>query len=99
MVTSPGSPTPQSVGSPPPLPSDPTFSNSLSNYLMQFSLWCRKSFATKMNNNVALTGIMLQATDAPAGTAPNVWLLTVTQTGNFTAVRVPLGGGQAGSTQ
>ena len=94
MVTSPGAPSPSQAHPPPPLPHDPTIGSVLSNYLTQFSLWCRQGFAAQMKNNVALPGIMLQANDAPAGVAPNVWMLTVTQSGNFTAVQVPLGGGK-----
>ena len=94
MVTSPGAPSPSQAHPPPPLPHDPTIGSVLSNYLTQFSLWCRQGFAAQMKNNVALPGIMLQANDAPAGVAPNVWMLTVTQNGNFTAVQVPLGGGK-----
>jgi hypothetical protein len=94
MVTSPGSPTPQPSHPPPPLPNDPTISSVLSNYLQQFSLWCRNGFADKMKTNVAHSGIMLQAIDAPPGTAPAVWLLQVQTNGTFVATPVPLGGGQ-----
>jgi hypothetical protein len=92
MVTSPGSPTPSQAHPPPPLPNDPTITNVLSNYLQQFSLWCRQGFAAKLNANQALPGILLQANDAPPGQAPAVWLLQVQTNGSFVATPVPLGG-------
>jgi len=94
MIVSPGAPTPSQAHPPPPLPNDPTITSVLSNYLQQFSLWCRQGFAAKLNANQALPGIMLQANDAPPGVAPNVWLLQVQQNGTFVATPVPLGGGQ-----
>lgn len=93
MVTTPGSGTPPLAQPPPPLPQDPSISSTLSNYLNQFSLWCRRGFSAKLNANVALTGVMLQAYDAPAGVAPNVWLLQINQTGVFRTTQIPLGGG------
>lgn len=92
MVTFPGAPTPPQAHAPPPLPNDPSISTVLSNFLNQFSTWCRNGFAAKLNANVALPGIMLQAYDAPAGTTPNVYLLRVSQNGNFVGTPVPLGG-------
>jgi hypothetical protein len=92
MVTSPGSGSPPQARPPPPLPNDPTLSTVLSNYLNQFSLWCRQGFAAKLNSNVALNGILLQANDAPPGQAPAVWLLQVQTNGTFVATPVPLGG-------
>jgi hypothetical protein len=93
MVTTPGSGSPPQAHPPPPLPGDPGISNALSNYLSQFSLWCRQGFAVKMNSNVALNGILLQANDAPPGQAPAVWLLQVQTNGSFVATPVPLAGG------
>jgi hypothetical protein len=92
MVTSPGSASPPQAHPPPPVPSDPTISAQLGNFLNQFSLWCRQGFAAKMNSNVALPGIMLQANDAPPGTPPAVWLLQVQSNGTFVATPVSLGG-------
>ena len=77
---------------PPPLPSDPAISNTLSNYLQQFSLWCRQGFAAKLNANTALTGILMQAANAPAGTVPNVYLLQVSQAGVLAVTLVAPGG-------
>jgi hypothetical protein len=91
MVTAPGSPTPPQAHPPPPLPNDPSVSSVMSNYLQQFSRWCRQGFAAKLNANVALPGIMLQANDAPAGTVPAVWMLEVQTNGTFVAKPVPLG--------
>jgi hypothetical protein len=93
MVTAPGSPTPPTAHPPPPLPNDPSVSSVMSNYLQQFSRWCRQGFAAKLNSNVALEGILLQANDAPAGTVPAVWLLQVQTNGTFVATPVPLAGG------
>lgn len=87
-------PTAPALHPPPDLPAMPDVSSTLSNYLRTFSLWCRRGFAAKIDANVALPGIMLQATDAPAGVAPNVYMLTVLQNGNFIGIRVPLGGGK-----
>lgn len=92
MVTAPGSGTPSQAHQPPPLPNDPTITSVLSNYLNQFSLWCRQGFAAQLKNNVALPGIMLQASNAPAGVAPNVYMIQVSQTGTITATQVTLGG-------
>jgi hypothetical protein len=86
-------PSPPAAQPPPDLPNLPDASAPLTNYLTRFSLWCRNGFATKLNANTALTGIMLQAYDAPAGTTPNVWLLRVNQAGTFVATPVPLGSG------
>jgi hypothetical protein len=92
MVTSPGSGSPPQAHPPPPLPNDPSITTVLSNYLSQFSLWCRQGFAAKLNGNQPLSGIMLQANDAPPGQAPAVWLLQVQTNGTFVSVPVPLGG-------
>ena len=92
MVTSPGSGSPVGAQPPPPLPQDPTISNMLSNYLSQFSLWCRRGFAAKMNVNAPVQGIMLQAYDAPAGTTPAVYMLQINTAGIFRTVPIPLGG-------
>jgi hypothetical protein len=91
MVTSPGSGSPPQARPPPPLPNDPNITSVLSNYLNQFSLWCRQGFAAKLNSNTALNGIMLQANDAPPGTAPAVWMLQVQTNGTFVAKSVSLG--------
>lgn len=78
---------------PPPLPADPSMSNMLTNYLTQFSLWCRRGFAAQLKNNVALPGILLQANDAPAGTIPAVFMLQVQTDGTIVATPMPLGSG------
>ena len=87
-------PTARTVQPPPDLPNMPDVSPSLSNYLRNFALWCRHGFDDKLPANQALSGIMMQAYDAPAGTPPNVFLLRVNQAGNFVAAPVPLGGGK-----
>ena len=87
-------PTAPQANPPPDLPSMPDVSSTLTNYLRTFSLWCRHGFKAKLDANTALPGIMMQAYDAPAGVAPNVFLLRVNQAGNFVATPVPLGGGK-----
>ena len=87
-------PTPPTTQPPPELPSMPDVSTTLSNYLRAFSLWCRKGFGGKLDSNVALPGILMQAYDAPAGTAPPVFLLRVQSNGAFVATPVPLGSGK-----
>lgn len=94
-ATTPGMGAPVGAQPPPPLPQDPTISNMLSNYLTQFSLWCRRGFAAKMNVNAPVAGIMFQAWDAPAGTTPTIWLLRVSSNGAFIPVQIPPGGANA----
>lgn len=94
MVVTPGAGSPPQAQPPPPVPQDPTISNTLTNYLQQFSLWCRRGFQAKLNANTALEGIILQAWDAPPGVAPNVFMLQVGQTGVFRTVPMPLGQGK-----
>jgi hypothetical protein len=79
---------------PPTIPAIPDQSPQLINYLQTFALWCRNGFRAKLDANVALPGIMMQANDAPAGTAPVIWRLEVNTAGQFIASRVPLGGGR-----
>jgi hypothetical protein len=79
---------------PPNLPDLPDGPPQLANYLRTFALWCRNGFRAKLDANTALPGILLQAYDAPTGTAPNVYLLRVNQVGNFVAEQIPLGGGK-----
>ena len=87
-------PTGPAPNPPPELPNMPDVSSTLSNYLRIFSLWAQRRLTGKLDANVALNGIMMQAYDAPAGTNPNVFLLRVNQAGSFVAVPVPLGGGK-----
>lgn len=91
MANQPSSPAPQP---PPDLPSMPDVSDTLSQYLRRFSLWCRNGFADKLSASSALPGIMLQAYDAPAGTTPKVFLIQVTTAGAIVATPAPLGGGR-----
>jgi hypothetical protein len=90
MATFPTAPVEQP---PPTLPSIPNQPEPLTNYLRSFSLWCRHGFRAKLDSGVALPGIMLQANDAPAGTAPAIWYLQVNTAGSVIATRAPLGGG------
>ena len=72
----------------------PTLSSQLTNYLTQFSLWCRNGFAAQLKNNIALPGILLQANDAPADTVPKVFLLQVDTAGAVVLTPVALGSGK-----
>lgn len=96
MVAYPGQANPPQANPPPQVPQDPSISNTLTNFLQQFSLWCRRGFHAKMDANTALPGLMFQAYDAPAGTTPVVWLLRVSTNGAFIPVQVPPGGANPG---
>jgi hypothetical protein len=87
-------PSPIAAQPPPPLPSDPSIGNVLSNYLQQFSLWCRNGFAAKLSGNVALPGVILQANDTPAGAIPAVFMIQVKTDGTIVATPMPLGSGK-----
>ena len=87
-------PTPRTIQPPPDLPNMPDVSTQLSNYLRNFSLWCRHGFADKPSINQPLHGLMFQAIDAPAGTAPEIWMLQVRTGGAFVLTQMPLGGGK-----
>jgi hypothetical protein len=87
-------PTPRTLQAPPDLPNMPDVSSTLSSYLRNFALWCRHGFADKLSGSQALPGIMLQANDPPAGTAPEIWMLQVRTGGVFVVTQVPLGGGK-----
>jgi hypothetical protein len=79
---------------PPDLPSMPDVSETLTNYLRTFALWCRNGFQDKLPAHQALPGVLFQAADAPAGTNPPVFMLQVLSNGSFRITQVPLGGGQ-----
>lgn len=85
---------PRTLQPPPDLPSMPEVSNTLSDYLRTFSLWCRHGFADKISGTTALPGVLLQAYDAPAGTIPAVFLIQVNSAGAISATPVALGGGK-----
>ena len=86
-------PTPRTLQPPPDLPSMPDVSDTLSNYLRTFSLWCRHGFADKISGSTAQPGLMLQAYDAPARTTPAVVPVRVTPAGTLSVTPVGLGGG------
>jgi hypothetical protein len=85
---------PRTAQPPPDLPSMPDVSDTLSNYLRTFSLWCRHGFADKLSGNTALPGIMLQANDTPAGATPAVFMLQVRTDGTIVATPMALGTGK-----
>ena len=85
---------PRTLQPPPDLPSMPDVSDTLSNYLRTFSLWCRHGFADKISGSTAQPGLLLQANDAPAGAIPAVFLLQVKTDGTIVATPQPLGGGK-----
>jgi hypothetical protein len=77
----------------PELPSGTGVNDALANYLRTFALWCRNGFADKLSDTVANPGIMLQASDAPPGANPKVFMLQVDSAGTISAVEMPLGSG------
>jgi hypothetical protein len=85
---------PRTVQAPPDLPNMPDVSDTLSNYLRTFSLWCRHGFADKISGTTAQPGLMLQANDAPAGTTPAVFMLQVQTDGTLVAIPMALGTGK-----
>jgi hypothetical protein len=95
-MAGPATPIPQQAHPPPPIPADPSISGTLTNYLTQFSTWCRNGFAAQMKTGTALPGILLQAYDAPSGTVPKVFMLQVNTAGAVVLTPVPLGGGSVG---
>ena len=85
-------PLPRTLQPPPDLPSMPDVSNTLTNYLRAFGLWCRHGFADKLSVTTAAPGVMLQAFDAAPGTAPQVYMLQVNSAGTLSAAPVMIGG-------
>jgi hypothetical protein len=81
---------PRTLQPPPDLPADPKTSDTLSQYLRTFSLWCRHGFADKLSVTTAAPGLLLQATDDPT----KIYTVQVNAAGTLTAVAVPLGGGK-----
>ena len=87
-------PTPRTLQPPPDLPAMSDVSDTLSQYLRTFSLWCRHGFADKISGSTAQPGLMLQANDAPAGTVPKVFMIQVTSAGAIVATQIALGSGK-----
>jgi hypothetical protein len=85
---------PRTLQPPPDVPNMPDVSATLTGYLRNFALWCRHGFADKLSGSTALPGVMLQANDAPAGTAPAVFLLQVQTDGTIVTTPMPLGSGK-----
>ena len=83
-------PLPRTLQPPPELPSDPKTSDVLSQYLRNFSLWCRHGFADKLSISTAAPGLMLQATDDPT----KIFVIQVNAAGAITATSIALGGGK-----
>jgi hypothetical protein len=87
-------PTSRTVQPPPDVPSMPDVSDTLTNYLRNFALWCRHGFADKLTGSSALPGVMLQAYDAAPGSAPAVFLVRVNSAGVVSTTPVALGSGK-----
>ena len=87
-------PTSRTLQPPPALPAMPDVSSTLTNYLTNFSLWCRHGFADKLSVSTAQPGLLLQAHDAAPGSVPKVFLVQVNTAGAITATAVPLGSGK-----
>ena len=86
-------PTSRTLQPPPDLPNMPDVSDTLTNYLRNFALWCRHGFADKLSGSTAQPGLMLQAYDAPAGTTPAVFIIRVNTAGTLSVTPMALGGG------
>ena len=88
-------PPPPSAQPPPDVPASPWTPDVLTNYLRQFSLWCRRGFQNKVDTGVASPQLLLME-DGVTG-VPRVYSLTVVVTGGVPAVvltQVGLGAGQ-----
>jgi hypothetical protein len=83
--------TPPTTANPPDLPNAPQLGPLMTDYLRRFSLWAKKGLDGKQPIGQAQTGILLMANDAPAGTAPAVFLLQVNTAGTIVLTPVPLG--------
>jgi hypothetical protein len=94
-------PTPRTLQPPPDVPSldgsDKLSVDKLSGYLRNFALWCRHGFADKLSGSVAQPGLMLSGYDAPAGAAPAIYMLEVSQAGRLMLAPMALGGGALGT--
>jgi hypothetical protein len=80
---------------PPDVPAAPWTPDVLANYLRQFSLWCRRGFAAKVDANVAQQQLLLMESGVTG--IPRVYSLTVVVTAGVPAVvltQVTLGQGQ-----
>jgi hypothetical protein len=82
--------TPQTI-QPPPVP--PGIDAQTALYLQQFTMWCAGQFNNRLSSNSALPGVMLQASDAPAGTTPAVFHLQVKTDGTVVANPLAIGTG------
>jgi hypothetical protein len=89
--------TPMSARIPPDVPSDPSISAPLTQYLRSFALWARNGFSEQMRNNEAHPGLLVRAYDTPAGQNPKIFLIRVNSTGVVSAAPVALGGQNPGS--
>jgi hypothetical protein len=84
--------TPQSARVPPDVPADKEISPKLTEYLRNFSLWCRFGFAEQMRNNEAQANILMRAWDTAAGETPKVFRLRVSKAGVVDAVPIDIAG-------
>lgn len=87
-------PNPRTVQAPPDIPPLQGASQTLVKYLGDFALWCRHGFADKLSGTVAQPGIMMLASDTPAGAAPKVFMLQVKSDGTVITTPMPLGTGR-----
>ena len=89
-------PTAPGLQPPPDVPSDPGLSDTMTNYLRTFALWCRNMFNDKLAAHAALPGVMLQAYDTAAQNPP-VYIARVTSAGVLTLTPMALGTGALGT--
>ena len=80
------------IAQPPPDLPNIEASPALAQYLRTFSLWAKNGLAGKPDTRTAQIGVLLQASDAPAGTTPKVFLLQVKTDGTVVATPVAIGG-------
>ena len=84
--------TPQSSQPPPDVPADPSVSETLTQYLRTFSLWCRKGFQDRLPANTAISGLLVSSWDTLPGHTPKVFMLRVSEAGAVSAAPVEVGG-------
>lgn len=92
MATAPQQQTPQAAQPPPDVPSDPSVSDTLTQYLRTFSLWCRNGFADSLHATSAAPGVLVRAYDTAPGANPKVFMIEVDSAGVIRARAIGLGG-------
>lgn len=91
-------PQPSAPGAQPPpdLPSDPSVSDTLTNYLRNFALWCRNMFGDKLDAHRGLPGLMISSYGATVQNPP-VYFFGVNAAGQATLAPMAMGSGAMGA--